>query len=73
MGQYPQSFSWNPCYPFDENRCAGVAGCQVVAWPRNYFSLGTQDSAEFVTAPDGHRLQIKYQADQPDPRTGVKR
>ena len=69
LSAYPFQFSWNPCYSFDENGCRGVAGCQVVMFPRQYFSLGTQSSATFVRSDDG-KLQLVYES---EPKEGFRR
>ncbi|CAH1790282.1 unnamed protein product [Owenia fusiformis] len=54
-------FSWNPCYNFNEGSVQNVAVCQVQGGGA-FFSLGTQESATFMT-DQTKGLQIRYTAD----------
>ncbi|XP_067649953.1 cation-dependent mannose-6-phosphate receptor-like [Haliotis asinina] len=52
-------YSWNPCHPFTEGTCIGVAGCQQDTDSGDFTSIGKQDSALFINdVTDG--LQIQY-------------
>ncbi|XP_070212561.1 uncharacterized protein [Littorina saxatilis] len=68
QGDY-YKYSWNPCYDFNEGSCRGVAGCQLVPFSRNYFPLGSQDSAKFQWSDQTPgQLQLVYQS-----KTGMQR
>ncbi|XP_013390628.1 cation-dependent mannose-6-phosphate receptor isoform X1 [Lingula anatina] len=55
------SFSWNPCNPFDEGSgCAKVSACQNHAGTDDY-PIGLQESAEFINDPT-RGLEIHYTA-----------
>ncbi|XP_046572937.1 uncharacterized protein LOC124280960 isoform X2 [Haliotis rubra] len=52
-------YSWNPCHPFTEGTCIGVAGCQQDTNSGDFTSIGKQDTAQFINdVSDG--LQIQY-------------
>ncbi|XP_046350036.2 uncharacterized protein LOC124131017 isoform X1 [Haliotis rufescens] len=52
-------YSWNPCNPFTEGTCIGVAGCQQDTNTGDFASVGKQDKAQFINdVTDG--LQIQY-------------
>ncbi|XP_006812704.1 uncharacterized protein LOC102803173 [Saccoglossus kowalevskii] len=55
------SYSYNPCYPFEEVGCHGVAICQRVPDRRAalYFTLGTHDKSDFYH--NGTHVILKYE------------
>ncbi|XP_046551275.1 uncharacterized protein LOC124260998 [Haliotis rubra] len=60
-------YSFNPCNGFTEGQCNNVAVCQTDK-TASYFSLGTQQSAAFIT--DATRgLQMQYSATTDTTRT----
>ncbi|KAK7488281.1 hypothetical protein BaRGS_00020440 [Batillaria attramentaria] len=62
-------FSYNPCHSFTEGTCSDVAACQVSTDASQFYSIGTQDSAQFKKDSDGN-VMIEYSAtDQGTQRT----
>ncbi|XP_070569570.1 uncharacterized protein [Ptychodera flava] len=55
------SYSFNPCWPFEEVGCHGVAICQRVPDRRAavYFTLGTHETAQFLH--NGTHVILKYE------------
>ncbi|XP_066302985.1 uncharacterized protein [Branchiostoma lanceolatum] len=45
-------YSWNPCEPFDEGSCQGVAVCQKKNDGSAYYDLGRHDSVEIQASQD---------------------
>lgn len=55
-------FSWNPCFSFTEDKCTNVAACHILKTiPPVTISIGTQDSAKFLTA-ENDEVSIEYTA-----------
>ncbi|KAK6166100.1 hypothetical protein SNE40_022868 [Patella caerulea] len=61
------TFSWNPCYSFNEKACQNVSICQYDKIRGDSFTLGTHNSIEY-TSQDGVLL-IEYSADTDIQRT----
>nr|KAI8737049.1 cation-dependent mannose-6-phosphate receptor [Biomphalaria glabrata] len=54
-------YLYNPCYNFTFGECENVSMCQYQNVAGNYFVLGTQDSAYFVTdTDDDHIVFLLY-------------
>ncbi|KAK7488279.1 hypothetical protein BaRGS_00020438 [Batillaria attramentaria] len=56
-------FSWNPCSAFSEaSGCNSVSACQMASDQSASYTLGTQDTADFVTDATTGDLNLQYTA-----------
>ncbi|XP_078703631.1 uncharacterized protein LOC144928819 [Branchiostoma floridae x Branchiostoma belcheri] len=56
-------YSWNPCEPFNEGSCEGVALCQKKNGSSEYYDLGRHDSVEIQADLDpinGLTVSFRY-------------